>query len=86
MRMRIRICKGLLTAFLLAFDGDTTVGLFVRSGSDPAQLKWVVEELITEKNIRFPVSAKSPLATDNLLENTDGVGAPHQCSLGTAPC
>ena len=27
-----------------------------------------------------------PLATDNLLENTDGVGAPHQCSLGAAPC
>ena len=27
---------------------------------------------------------KSPLATDNLLENTDGV--PHQCSLGAAPC
>ena len=25
---------------------------------------------------------KSPLATDNLLENTDGVGAPHRCSLG----
>ena len=29
---------------------------------------------------------KSPLATDNLLENIDGVGAPHQCSLGAAPC
>ena len=32
-----------------------------------------------------------PLATDGLLENTDGVlrtprGAPHQCSLGAAPC
>ena len=25
-------------------------------------------------------------STENLLENTDGVGAPHQCSLGTAPC
>ena len=27
-----------------------------------------------------------PLATDILLENTDGVGAPHQCALGAAPC
>lgn len=25
-----------------------------------------------------------PLATENLLENTGGVGAPHQCSLGAA--
>ena len=24
--------------------------------------------------------------TENLLENTDGVGAPQQCSLGTAAC
>ena len=29
---------------------------------------------------------KSPLATDNLLENTGGVLRPHQCSLGTAAC
>jgi hexosaminidase len=32
-----------------------------------------------------------PLATEHLLENTDGVGAPHHCSLhhcslGAAPC
>ena len=44
---------------------------------------------------RLPVEIT--LATDNLLENTDGVlrpplregrgfGAPHQCSLGTAAC
>ena len=26
----------------------------------------------------------TPLATKNLLENTDGVGAPHRCSLGVA--
>ena len=26
------------------------------------------------------------LATENLLENTDGVGAPHRCSLGAAAC
>ena len=29
--------------------------------------------------------SKSPLATENLLENTDGA-APDQCSLGAAPC
>ena len=27
-----------------------------------------------------------PLATDNLLENTDGVLRPHHCSLGAAAC
>ena len=27
-----------------------------------------------------------PLATENLLENTDGVLRPPQCSLGTAAC
>ena len=27
-----------------------------------------------------------PLATDNLLENTDGILRPHQCSLGAAAC
>ena len=27
-----------------------------------------------------------PFATENLLENTGGVGAPHQWSLGAAAC
>ena len=31
-------------------------------------------------------SVESPLATKNLLENTDGVPPPHECSLGVAPC
>ena len=30
--------------------------------------------------------SKSPLATENLLENTDGVLRPQQCSLGAAAC
>ena len=30
--------------------------------------------------------SKPPVATGNLLENTDGVGAPHHCSHGVAPC
>ena len=30
--------------------------------------------------------SKSPLATENLLENTAGVLRPHQCSLGVAAC
>ena len=34
----------------------------------------------------FRGQSKSPLATDNLLESTDGGGAPHQCSLGAALC
>ena len=29
---------------------------------------------------------ESPVVTDHLLENTDGVLRPHQCSLGTAAC
>ena len=32
------------------------------------------------------VRSKSPLATEYLLENTEGVLRPHQCSLGTAAC
>ena len=31
-------------------------------------------------------SNPSPLATDTLLENTGGVGAPQPCSLGVAAC
>lgn len=45
---------GLLTAFLTAFDGDSKVGLFVRSGSNPDQLKWVVQELIHEHKVQTP--------------------------------
>ena len=30
--------------------------------------------------------SKPPFATDNQLENTDGVGAHHQRSLGVAAC
>ena len=30
--------------------------------------------------------SKAPLATENMLENADGVLRPHQCSLGAAPC
>ena len=35
--------------------------------------------------LRAPVEIP-PLATENLLENTDGVLRPHQCSLGAAAC
>ena len=40
--------------------------------------------LVCNGNPLWPVEISS--ATENLLENTDGVGAPHQCSLGAAPC
>lgn len=44
----------LLTAFLTAFDGNTKVGLYIRSGSDPTQLKWVVEQMVRDLRIRAP--------------------------------
>ena len=36
--------------------------------------------------VKIVGESKSPLATENQLGNTDGIGAPHQCSLGAAPC
>ena len=46
----------------------------------------VIEGNLLANCVRESECSKSPLATENLLENTDGVLRPHQCSLGTAGC
>ena len=44
----------------------------------------VVLTIIMTKPADGTAGRNPPLATDNLLENTDGVLRPHQCSLGAA--
>ena len=58
----------------------------------PHARKWVCGGVVFPKRTPQHAAGDIPLATDNLLENTDGVlrlprgeGRPHQCSLGAAP-
>ena len=52
-----------------------------------AEEDWRHRTWQTSSNGSRASARNPPLATDNLLENTDGVlRLPHQCSLGTAAC
>ena len=64
---------------LCGFEGDRKVA--------PDNFVFFAASLRAQKGIEafkrmFGQCSKPPLATENLLENTDGVGVPHQCSLG----
>ena len=57
------------------------------------ELAEIWSEMVQMSEIRFRFLEKSRpygnqflVFVENLLENTDGVGAPHQCSLGVAAC
>ena len=68
---------------LCGFEGDRKVA--------PDNFVFFAASLRAQKGIEafkrmFGQCSKPPLATENLLENTDGVLRPHQCSLGAAAC
>ena len=67
---------------LIFWDNQTVMRGLLKRGDIIA----IAEPYIPEETDGNGRSESPPLATDNLLENTDGVGAPRQCSLGAAAC
>ena len=64
-------------------DDDDLIDADAVAAETLTKFKWMIESQPFQKKT---AGQKSFLATENLLENIDGVLRPHHCSLGTAAC